>query len=190
MYPRTGSLRQGWACARSPSPACTPEITSSKALSHQGHDFLLGWVWTLQVSQAAAHRDRAVYQNKTAFSYECAFYLETALCGLTREEAPLPGSRGLCSKQLHLPRELLPYVSITGRLSCAPARLPHLPSSDSGIDNMLYSTLILQLRSWSWCIGILRIQLRGRLLPFIIPLNFYNHLFHVISPMNSYFREW
>lgn len=67
---------------------------------------------------------------------------------------------------------------------------PISPSSDSGVDNMFYSTLILQLRSWSWCIGILRIQLRGRLLPFIIPLNFYNHLFHVILPMNSYFREW
>lgn len=87
--------------------------------------------------QAVAHKDRAFHQNKTAFSCECADHLETAVCGSTREETQfLPGSRGLCSRQLHPPRELLPYVSSTGRLSCAPARLPHLPSSDSGIDNM------------------------------------------------------
>lgn len=59
-----------------------------------------------------------------------------------------------------------------------------------GLDNMLCSALIFLLRGWLWYIGILRIQLRGRLLPFIIPLKFYNHLFHVISSMNSYLWKW
>lgn len=93
-------------------------------------------------------------------------------------------------KQLHPCKKLYDFIFIIDRLSCVAVILCSLPSSDNHIDNMLYSTLILQLRSWLWYIGILRIQLRGWLLPFIIPLKFYNHLFHVISSMNSYFRKW
>lgn len=109
---------------------------------------------------------------------------------LKNKNAPCSIFSSYVYKQSHPCKKLHDFIFIIDRLSCVAVILCSLPSSDNHIDNMLYSTLILQLRTWLWYIGILRIQLRGWLLPFIIPLKFYNHLFHVISSMNSYFRKW